>query len=127
MNKSLLIGAVLGVAAATAVSVFAGYRLLQEDEPTAVAQVAPVDATRTECTPSAEEPRDKNRIAGTVVGALVGGAVGNDVGDRDITTAAGAAAGALIGRKIQEEIQENRADTRTTTTTERRCAPAGTR
>jgi uncharacterized protein YcfJ len=37
------------------------------------------------------------------------------------------AAGALIGRKIQEEIQENREDTRTTTTTERRCAPAGTR
>jgi uncharacterized protein YcfJ len=111
MNKSLLIGAVLGVAAATAVSVFAGYKLLQEDEPTAVAQVAPVDnAARTECTPSAEEPRDKNRIAGTVVGALVGGAVGNDVGDRDITTAAGAAAGALAGNQIQKKIQEDRAE-----------------
>lgn len=111
MNKSLLIGAVLGVAVATAGGVLAGYQLLQDDEPTAVVQAAPVDgAASTECTPSAAEPRDKNRIAGTVVGALVGGAVGKDVGDRDITTAAGAAAGALAGNQIQKKIQEDRAE-----------------
>jgi uncharacterized protein YcfJ len=72
-------------------------------------------------------PRDPHRIAGTAVGAVVGGAVAKDVGDRDLTTAVGAAAGALIGREIQEEVQENREDQRTVTTTERRCAPSGSR
>jgi len=58
----------------------------------------------------------------------VGGAIAKDVGDdKDLVTAAGAAAGALIGRRLQQRMQDNRADQRTTTTTERRCAPAGTR
>jgi hypothetical protein len=73
----------------------------------------------------ASQPYDEKKITGTALGALVGGAIGKDVGDRDLTTAAGAAAGALIGRKIQNRVQENRATT--TTTTERRCAPVGTR
>jgi uncharacterized protein YcfJ len=108
-NKSLLIGAVLGVAVATAGGVFAGYKLLQNDEsaPATEAQVAQTaPAAQPECVPN--EPRDKKRIAGTVVGALVGGAVGKDVGNRDITTAAGAAAGALAGNQIQKKIQDNR-------------------
>ena len=67
-------------------------------------------------------------VGGVVVGgAVVGGAVGNDVGDQGITTAVGAAVGAVIGRKVQEEIQDNRAEKRTVTTTERRCAPVGSR
>lgn len=111
MNKSLLIGTVLGVAVATAGGVFAGYKLLRadEDRPAVSAQVAstqPAQPAQPECVPT--EPRDKNRIAGTVVGALVGGAVGKDVGDRDITTAVGAAAGAYAGNQIQKKVQENR-------------------
>lgn len=112
MNKSLLIGAVFGVAVATAGGVFAGYKLLQDEEPATVISntpsTEPAAAVATNCTPS--EPRDEKRIAGTVVGALVGGAVGRDVGDRDITTAAGAAAGALAGNQIQKKMQEKRAE-----------------
>lgn len=108
MNKSLLIGTVLGVAVATAGGVFAGYKLLRADEakPTAEVHVAAADPAEPQCVP--QEPRDKNRIAGTVVGALVGGAVGKDVGNRDITTAVGAAAGAYAGNQIQKKVQENR-------------------
>jgi uncharacterized protein YcfJ len=106
MNKSLLIGTVLGVAVATAGGVFAGYKLLEKNEPTVtVVETAPQPAAP-ECVPT--DPRDERRIAGTVVGALVGGAVGRDVGDRDITTAAGAAAGAYAGNQLQKKFQENR-------------------
>jgi uncharacterized protein YcfJ len=95
MNKSLLVGTIVGVTAALAGSVFAGYKLLQQDEvlpeqTPALAVATPVD----ECDPNYTEPRDEHRIAGTVAGAIIGGAVGNDVGDSDVTTAAGAAAGA---------------------------------
>jgi uncharacterized protein YcfJ len=139
MSKSMLIGVVAGMAVATAGGVL-GYQYLggQASEPAVepepvVAQApapraaAPAQECWDEEVATTADPKDQHRIAGTAIGAVVGGAIGKDVGDRDITTAAGAAAGALIGRKIQEEIQENRADTRTTTTTERRCAPAGTR
>jgi uncharacterized protein YcfJ len=144
MSKSMLIGVVAGMAVATAGGVL-GYQYLGgqtnepavEAEPVVATAPAAAPAARTAAAPAEEcwdeevattaDPKDRHRIAGTAIGAVVGGAIGKDVGDRDITTAAGAAAGALIGRKIQEEIQENREDTRTTTTTERRCAPAGTR
>jgi uncharacterized protein YcfJ len=106
MNRSLIIGCVLGAAAATVGGVFAGYSMLQEDEKGTVVAQAETPTPEPVCIP--EEPRDKHRVAGTVVGAVVGGAVGNDVGDRDITTAAGAAAGAIAGNVIQKEIQENR-------------------
>lgn len=70
------------------------------------------------------EPRDEKAIAGTAAGALIGGALGDKLGDdNDLVTAAGAAAGAYLGRRAQKEYQENQ----TTTTTERRCAPVGTR
>jgi len=107
MNKSLLIGTMLGVGVATAGAVFAGYEMLRADEaaPAAV-HVAAAQPSQPECVPN--QPRDKNRIAGTVVGALVGGAVGKDVGDRDVTTAVGAAAGAYAGNQIQKKVQDNR-------------------
>jgi len=127
MNKSMLIGVVAGVGVAVAGSV-AGYSFFGNQ-----------DAERSSAAPNVEEecwdeevatmadPTDPHRIAGTAVGAVVGGAVGKDVGDRDITTVVGAAAGALIGRKVQEEVQDNRAEKRTVSTTERRCAPIGSR
>jgi uncharacterized protein YcfJ len=144
MNKSMLIGAVAGIAVATAGGVL-GFQYLgsQQPEETTETQVAraetatpaPRPAARPAAAPAeecwdeevtvTEAPKDEHRIAGTAIGAVVGGAIGKDVGDRDITTAAGAAAGALIGRKIQERVQDNRADQRTTTTIERRCGPPG--
>jgi uncharacterized protein YcfJ len=108
MNKSMLIGAVLGVAVATAGGVLAGYQLLRDEEPPIVVEtVATPIQGNAECEQNG--PRDDKRIAGTVIGAAVGGAVGRDVGDRDITTAAGAAAGALAGNQLQKKVQERRA------------------
>jgi uncharacterized protein YcfJ len=125
MNKSMLIGTVFGVAAATAVGGMAGYSMLNgkatdnEAATPATAQAAAENCYQAQVERPAD-PKDKNRVAGTVIGALVGGAVGKDVGDRDITTAAGAAAGALAGNQIQKRMQEQR----TVTTTETRCDPA---
>jgi uncharacterized protein YcfJ len=115
MSKTLTVGSSLVVAAAVAGSVFAGYKLLEEDEPlrdeqTLAAAAPSASASTDECDPNYTEPRDTHRIAGTVAGAVIGGAVGNDVGDSDVTTAAGAAAGAFAGHEIQKNLQENRAD-----------------
>ena len=127
MKQSMLIGAVAGVGLAVAGTV-AGYSFLgKQDAEQSSAAPNVEDECWDEEVATVADPADPHRIAGTVGGAVVGGAVGKDVGDRDITTAVGAAAGALIGRKIQEEIQENRAEQRTVTTTERRCAPIGSR
>jgi uncharacterized protein YcfJ len=114
MNKALTVGTILVVAAAVAGSVFAGYKLLEQDEllrdEQTLAEATPSASTPVdECDPNYTEPRDKHRIAGTVAGAVVGGAVGNDVGDSDVTTAAGAAAGAFAGHEIQKNLQENKA------------------
>jgi uncharacterized protein YcfJ len=104
MNKSIVVGTILGVAVATTGGVIAGYRMLNSDEPKTVAALPA--ATLEDCVSA--EPRDKHRIAGTAIGAVVGGAVGRDVGDRDVTTAAGAAAGAYAGHEIQKRLQEER-------------------
>jgi uncharacterized protein YcfJ len=114
MNKSLLVGTIVGVTAAVAGSLFAGYKLLEQngqpqDEQTLAAITAPDSAPVDDCDPNYTEPGDEHRVAGTVIGAVVGGAVGNDVGDSDVTTAAGAAAGAFAGHEIQKNLQENRA------------------
>lgn len=109
MNKSVLSGVLIGAGIAVAGGLYAGYRIMESEETTVVAQ-APVE--NVDCVPEEGEVRDEHRIAGTAIGAVVGGAVGRDVGDRDITTAAGAAAGALAGNQIQKEIQENRAEKR---------------
>jgi len=129
MNKSMLIGTVAGIGVATAGGVAAyAFRGGQVADQSIVSQALDVNQ---ECwdeqVTTVADPKDPHRIAGTAAGAVVGGAVGKDVGDRDITTVVGAAVGAVIGRKIQEEIQDNRAEQRTVTTTERRCAPVGSR
>lgn len=58
------------------------------------------------------QPRDPNRITGTVAGAVIGGVLGNQVGGgsgRRLATAAGAAGGAYAGREIQGRQQANNA------------------
>ncbi|MEO8466994.1 MAG: glycine zipper 2TM domain-containing protein [Gammaproteobacteria bacterium] len=114
MNRSVLIGTVVGIGIATAAAGFAGYRMMDNGS-TSAATLACSDVQ----VESQADPKDDHRIAGTVVGALVGGAVGKDVGNRGITTAAGAAIGALAGNQAQKKLQEGR----TVTTTETRCAP----
>ena len=116
MNKSTLVGIVLGVTAATAIAGYASYTVIDgaADAPGAQQTCYEVAVE----TPA--EPTDKKRVTGTVIGALIGGAVGRDVGDRDITTAAGAAAGAYAGNQIQKKAQEHD----TAVTTEVRCEPS---
>ena len=126
MSKSTWIGVVAGIGVAVA-GAAAAYTYLGAASREGSRAPAPQEECWDEEVATVAEPKDPHRIAGTAGGAVVGGAVGKDVGDRDLTTAVGAAVGALIGREIQEEIQENRADQRTVTTTERRCAPVGSR
>jgi uncharacterized protein YcfJ len=130
MNKSGLIGVVVGLGLATAGGV-AAYTFLGSNAGVGIDAASAAGPVTEECWDEEvvvqADPVDPRRIAGTVGGAVVGGAIGRDLGDRDITTAAGAAAGALIGRRIEEEIQDNRAEQREGTTVERRCAPVGSR
>jgi len=117
MNKSMLIGTVVGATLATAAAGFAGYSMLSKDG--SASAVAPQHCYEV-AVETPFEPKDEKRISGTVIGALVGGAVGKDVGDSGITTAAGAAVGAIAGNQAQKKLQENR----TVKTTETRCDPA---
>jgi uncharacterized protein YcfJ len=116
MNKSMLIGTVFGVTAATAAAGFAGYSMLGKGSTESA--VAPQHCYEV-AVENPFQPKDEKRISGTVIGALVGGAVGKDVGNSGITTAAGAAVGAIAGNQAQKKLQENR----TVKTTETRCDP----
>jgi uncharacterized protein YcfJ len=128
MNKSMLIGTVLGAGLATAAGGFAGYKILSEPEYAQVVAVTPVTETiktpREECEDKVvtrQEPvKDKHQIAGTVLGAVAGGVLGNVIGGGGKNTAAkiaGAAAGGYAGNKTQEHLQAND----TYQTTERVC------
>jgi uncharacterized protein YcfJ len=128
MNKSLLVGGVLGAAVVTAGGAFAGFQMLREPAFAEVLDVQPVMETvktpREVCHDVAvtqtQQPKDQHRIAGTVIGAVVGGVLGNQIGSGDgrkIATVAGAAGGGYAGNRIQDKMQKGA----TYTTTERRC------
>jgi uncharacterized protein YcfJ len=143
MNKSMIIGLVVGIGIAATGAVVAGYAM-RDDAPTTeisgvdpsadqVASAPAPDTSTASAAPAEEcwdetvehpvEPKDDKRIAGTAIGAVVGGVVGHQFGGgsgKTLATAAGAAAGAYGGRKAQEKYQ----DGKTYTTTERRCKPA---
>lgn len=129
MNKSMLVGSVLGAVAVTAGGAFATYHLMSGPEYAEVVAVKPVMETvktpRQECRDVVVTKRkpikDDYRVAGTAIGAVVGGVLGNQVGKgsgKKIATAAGAVGGGYAGNKAQEHIQQNN----TYTTTERRCS-----
>jgi len=128
MDKSVLLGLVLGGAAVTAAGSYAGYEAIQKQKSAEVVAVEPVmhtvrtprqvcgDQVVTHQAPTS----DPKRVTGAVVGAVVGGAVGNQFGSGDgkkLATVAGAAAGGYAGSKIQKSMQENN----TYDTTEQRC------
>ncbi len=141
MNKSMVVGTVLGVAVATAGGAIAGFSLLKkEPEFAQVLAVEPITETiktpRQECRDEAvQKPRqecynetvthqkpvsDANRIAGSVLGAAVGAALGKQVGGgngKKAATVVGAVAGGYAGNQIQKGMQERD----TYTTTEQRC------
>lgn len=129
MNKSMLVGGVLGAAVATAGGAFATYTLVDRGPQFAeVLVVEPIKETietpREVCrdvTVTRERPvQDINRIAGTAVGAVVGGLLGNQVGGgngKKIATVVGAVGGGYAGNQVQGRMQAND----TYTTTETRC------
>ena len=128
MNKSMVVGAVLGAVAVTAGGAFATYSLVGGPEYAEVLAVKPVKETiktpRQVCqdvTVTRQRPvQDQHKIAGTAIGAVVGGLLGSQVGGgngKKLATVAGAVGGGYAGNKVQGSMQAND----TYTTTETRC------
>lgn len=128
MNKSLLVGAVLGAVGVTAGGAVATYSLVGGPDYAEVLAVEPINETirtpREECkdvTVTRQKPvQDQHRIAGTAIGAVVGGLLGNQVGGgtgKKIATVAGAVGGGYAGNQVQGNMQAGD----TYTTTETRC------
>jgi uncharacterized protein YcfJ len=130
MNKSLLIGAVLGAVVVTAGGAIAALDLFKPKF-AEVLNVEPVTqqirTPRQDChdVPVTRQApvKDQRRITGTVIGAVVGGVIGNQIGGgngRKIATVAGAAGGGYAGNKVQQSLQQRN----TTTVMETRCKTA---
>ena len=128
MNKSAVIGSVIGAAIVTTVGAVAGYRVVEASRGAEVVSVKAVSRTvstpRQEChdeqVTHTKPVKDKDRLLGTGVGAVVGGLLGNQVGGgsgKVLATVAGAAAGGYAGNRIQEKVQQGN----TYTATEQRC------
>ena len=126
MNKSILVGAVLGAIGVTATGTMA--MLGNEPAFAEVLQVQPVTETistpRQECHEEVvthrKPTKDPNQVTGSVVGAVVGGLLGHQIGGgngKKLATLAGAAAGGYAGNKVQKNMQTNN----TYTTTGTRC------
>ena len=128
MNKSTVIGIVIGAAVVTTVGAVAGYRVVEASRGAEVVSVKAVSRTvstpRQDChdeqVTRTQPAKDKDRLVGTGVGAVVGGLLGNQIGGgsgKVLATVAGAAAGGYAGNKIEEKVQQGN----TYTTTEQRC------
>ncbi|MBU6956545.1 glycine zipper 2TM domain-containing protein [Pseudomonas sp. CVAP len=130
MNKSLLVGAVLGAVGVTAGGAVATYSLVKSGGPE-YAQVLAVEPVKTQIKTPREVCRDvpvtrqapvkdQHQILGTVIGAVGGGLLGNMVGGgngKKLATVAGAVGGGYAGNRVQEGMQERD----TSTTMQRRC------
>ncbi|RMU77422.1 putative outer membrane lipoprotein with glycine-zipper 2TM domain [Pseudomonas syringae pv. apii] len=129
VNKSMLVGAVLGAAVVTAGGAVATYSLVKGGPEYAdVLAVEPINqqikTPREVCkdvTVTRQAPvKDQHQIVGSVIGAVAGGLLGNQVGGgngKKIATVAGALGGGYAGNKVQEGMQERD----TYTTTQNRC------
>jgi len=127
VNKSLLVGAVLGAVGVTAGGAVATYSLVKSGpEYAQVLAVQPVKqqikSPREVCKDVAvtrQRPvKDEHQILGTVAGAVGGGLLGSMIGNgngKKLATVAGAVGGGYAGNKVQEGMQER--DTYTTTQT----------
>lgn len=129
MNKSLAVGLIIGVGAASTVGAVAGYRMITAPHGAEVisakAMAKTIRTPRQEChdeqVTHTKEAKDKNRLVGTGVGAVVGGLLGSRIGGgntRIFTGLAGAAAGGYAGNQIEQKVQKGN----TETTTEKRCS-----
>jgi len=123
MNRHLVIGCVLGAAAATAIGGMAATGVFPFGEHAEVVAVEPlmksVSTPREVCGEELvtyrKEAKDKHQITGTIAGAVIGGVLGSKIGGgsgKDIATAGGAVAGGYAGNKIQEKIQDGNTEQR---------------
>ncbi|RPD98105.1 glycine zipper 2TM domain-containing protein [Candidatus Pantoea deserta] len=129
MNKSMLAGIGIGVAAALGVAAVASMDVFDRGPQYAqVLSATPIKESikqpRQECrnvTLTHRRPvQDENRITGSVLGAVAGGVLGHQFGGgrgRDVATVAGALAGGYAGNQVQGGLQERD----TYTTSEQRC------
>lgn len=128
MNKSMIVGTVLGIGVATAGGSIASYQLLKEpgyaEVVKAEALKKQIQIPREEChdeTVVRQKPvKDEHRIAGKAIGAVVGGVLGNQVGGgsgKKVATVAGAVAGGYAGDRVQDNMQKSN----TYTTVEKVC------
>ena len=128
MQKSFVVGSVVGAMVVTAVGATAGYKTWSAAHSAQVVEAR--QAFRTISTPRQEchdeqvtrvkPSKDPHRVAGTGIGAVVGGLLGNQVGGgngRVLATVAGAAAGGYAGNRIEDKVQKGN----TETSTEQRC------
>ncbi|AKH88828.1 glycine zipper 2TM domain-containing protein [Edwardsiella tarda] len=130
MNKSMLAGIGIGVAAALSVAAVAGLKVFDAAPQYArVLSVQPIHETiktpRKVCrevTVMRRRPvQDENRLAGSLLGAVAGGVLGHQVGSgrgRDVATVLGALGGGYAGNQIQDRMQQND----TYATREQRCS-----
>lgn len=123
MNKSMIIGVILGAGIATAGGAIAGYQYFKEadhaDVLKSVAVTKQIKIPHEEChdkTVVHQKPvKDENRIAGKAIGAVLGGVLGHQVGGgngKKMATVAGAVAGGYAGDRVQGNMQKE--DTYTT-------------
>lgn len=130
MNKSMLAGVGIGVAAALSVAAVAsldvfstGPRYAQVLSATPIHES--VKTPRQQCrnvTITHRRPvQDENRITGSVLGAVAGGVLGHQIGNgrgKDVATVVGALGGGYAGNQVQGAMQNND----TYTSTQQRCS-----
>ena len=112
MNKSMLVGSIIGAIAVTALGSVAGYKYLDQEPQYAevVSSKAvietysePVEQCKDVIVQQKKAVKDENQITGTVLGAVVGGVLGNQIGGgsgkKVATVAAAATASASASSK----------------------------
>lgn len=129
MNKSMLAGIGIGVAAALGVAAVASMGVFNRGPQYAqVVSATPIKETvktpRQECrnvTVTHRRPvQDEHRLTGSVLGAVAGGVLGHQFGGgrgKDVATVVGALGGGYAGNQLQGSMQERD----TYTTTQQRC------
>ncbi|ELP2867274.1 glycine zipper 2TM domain-containing protein [Escherichia coli O33] len=118
MNKSMLAGIGIGVAAALGVAAVASLNVFERGPQ--YAQVTPRQECRNVTVTHRRPVQDENRITGSVLGAVAGGVIGHQFGGgrgKDVATVVGALGGGYAGNQIQGSLQESD----TYTTTQQRC------
>lgn len=128
MNRSNIIGVIVGAGAVLSIGAIASYETFKGPAYAEVVHVGPVHKRVMTSENVCNDVRvmhkapvqDENRIAGTLMGGVLGGLLGNQVGKgvgNNLATVAGAAGGAYAGNRVQRDLQ----DKDTSTSTEQRC------